>query len=108
MSVFPEAWRERNLGEDFDHYIDVKKRADIALTRSDLNDVILRPSALQDDPGRGTVALGPAEIHDVITRHDVAATLAALLHEPRITRQILEVTAEDTPIPDAIHAITTI
>jgi uncharacterized protein YbjT (DUF2867 family) len=102
VSVFPEAWRERNLGENFDHYIDVKKHADIALTKSDLDYVILRPSALQDDAGVGTVALGPAQIHDTITRADVAATLAGILHEPRISRQILEVTAGDTPIADAI------
>lgn len=105
VSVFPEAWRERDLGEDFDHYIDVKKQAEVALTQSDLDYVILRPSALQDDPGVGTVALGPAQIHDTITRADVAATLAGLLHETRISRQILEATAGDTPITDAIsHA----
>ncbi|MCL3818588.1 NAD(P)H-binding protein [Aeromicrobium wangtongii] len=102
VSVFPEAWRERNLGPGFDHYIRVKKEADVALTKSKLSWVILRPSALQDDPGRGTVALGPAEIHDEITRADVAATLAAIVHEPRISQKILEVTAGTTPIDRAV------
>lgn len=102
VSVFPEAGRELHLGADFDHYIDVKKRADIALTRSDLDYVILRPSSLLDGPGTGAVSLGPAQLHETITRADVAATLAGLLHEPRISRQILEVTAGETPVADAI------
>ncbi|MFK0121594.1 NAD(P)H-binding protein [Streptomyces sp. NPDC090994] len=104
VSVFPEAWRERNLGEGFDHYIAVKKSADIALTRSGLDWVILRPAALLDTPGRGTVALGPAERHEEIPRADVALTLAELLHEPRITQQILELTSGGTPIRDAVRA----
>ncbi|WP_415973830.1 NAD(P)H-binding protein [Rhodococcus sp. 077-4] len=103
ISVFPEAWRERNLGPEFDHYIDVKKHAELALTQSDLDWVILRPSALRDDPGTGTVELGPAEIHETITRADVARTMAELLHEARISRRILEVTAGATPIARAVH-----
>ncbi|MFI0241348.1 NAD(P)H-binding protein [Streptomyces sp. NPDC016845] len=104
VSVFPEAWRERNLGDDFDHYIAVKKTADIALTTSGLDWVILRPAALTDAPGQDTVALGPAETHGEIPRADVARTLAHLLHEPRISRQILELTTGSTPIPDAVRA----
>lgn len=106
VSVFPEAWRERGLGPAFDHYITVKKTADVALTRSDLDWVIVRPSALQDEPGKGTVALGVAEIHDVITRSDAARTLAEVLHERRISRQILEVTAGSTPISEAVQLMT--
>lgn len=102
VSVFPEAWRERNLGEDFDHYIRVKKQADIAVVGSDLDWVVLRPSALQDHPGRGTVSLGPAEIHEEVSRADVAATLAALVHEPGISQQILELTEGSTPIDQAV------
>jgi len=105
VSVFPEAWRERNLGQGFDHYIYVKKTADIALSQSGLDWVILRPSVLLNEPGRGTVALGPAEIHGEIPRADVAATLIELLHEPRITQQILEVTGADTPIERAVSEV---
>lgn len=104
VSVFPEAWRERNLGDGFDHYIHVKKTADNALTRSGLDWVILRPAALLDEPGSGTVTLGPAEIHEEISREDVAETLAELIHETRIGQQILEVTAGTTPISDAVRA----
>jgi uncharacterized protein YbjT (DUF2867 family) len=104
VSVFPEAWRERNLGEGFDHYIAVKKAADIALTRSGLDWIILRPAVLMNEPGRGTVALGPAEIHGEITRADVAETLAELIHEPRISQQILELNTGTTPIHNAVLA----
>lgn len=90
VSVLPESWRERDLGEEVEYYFAVKKEADIAVTRSDLNWLILRPSLLLDDPGKDTISLGPAELHGDIAREDVAGTLVELLHEPRIRRQILE------------------
>ncbi len=98
VSVFPEAWRERHLGKGFEHYITAKKRADVALAHSDLDWLIVRPSALKDDPGTGTVRLSPAEIHVDIARDDVAATIVAVLHTPSLHKRILEVTAGDTPI----------
>lgn len=104
VSVFPEAWRERDVDADFEHYISVKKRADVAVADSDLDYVILRPAALRDAPGVGRVSLGPAQIHHTITRADVAETLAILLHEPIISRRILEVTEGDTPIAAAVEA----
>ena len=55
-------------------------------------------------PGAGAVSLGPAEFHGQITRDDVASTLAELLHEPRIGRQILELNEGSTPIEEAVQA----
>jgi uncharacterized protein YbjT (DUF2867 family) len=104
VSVFPEAWRDRDEGAGFEHYIRVKKDAEVALTRSDLDWVIVRPAALLDDPGRGSITLGPAEIHDEVSRADVAATLAEIIHQRGISRQILELTGGDVPIPDAVAA----
>ncbi|MET8560845.1 NAD(P)-binding oxidoreductase [Streptomyces flaveolus] len=104
VSVLPESWRERDLGDEVEYYFAVKKGADVALSRSDLNWLILRPSLLVDDPGIGTVSLGPAEFHGQIAREDVAATLAALLHEPRIGRRILELNTGSTPIEEAVRA----
>lgn len=60
VSVLPESWRERDLGEEVEYYFAVKKNADIALSRSDLDWLILRPSLLLDGSGVGTVSLGPA------------------------------------------------
>ncbi|MFD5271597.1 NAD(P)H-binding protein [Streptomyces sp. NPDC058335] len=104
VSVLPESWRERDLGEEVEYYFAVKKQADVALSRSDLNWLILRPSLLLDGPGTGTVSLGPAELHGQIARDDVAATLAELLHEPGIGRQILELNTGSTPIAEAVRA----
>ncbi|MDQ1022180.1 hypothetical protein [Streptomyces afghaniensis] len=50
------------------------------------------------------MSLGPAELHGEITRDDVATTLAELLHEPRIGRQILELNTGSTPIEEALRA----
>ncbi len=105
VSVLPEAWRERHLNDDEEHYFAVKKLTDVAVSHSDLDWLVLRPSMLVDRPGSGRVALGAAQPHDEIPREDVAATLAELLKEPRIRRQILEVTAGETPIASAVRAI---
>ncbi|MGJ7906380.1 NAD(P)-binding oxidoreductase [Actinopolyspora sp. H202] len=104
VSVLPESWRERDLGEDVEYYFAVKKNADIALSRSELDWLILRPALLLDEPGSGTVSLGPAEFHDRIARDDVAATLAELLREPGFGRRILELNTGSTPIPEAVRS----
>lgn len=104
VSVLPEAGRGQELNEDEEFYFAVKKLIDVTVSESDLDWLILRPSLLVDRPGTGTVALGPAQPHDEITREDVAATLAALLHEPRIRRQILELNQGSTPIIIAVQA----
>ncbi|WP_405164394.1 SDR family oxidoreductase [Nocardia sp. NBC_01499] len=104
VSVLPESWRERDNGEEVEYYFAVKKNADIALSRSELNWLILRPALLLDGQGTGTISLGPAEFHGEITRDDVASTLAELLHEPRIARQILELNTGSTPIDKAVRA----
>ncbi|MCX5077598.1 SDR family oxidoreductase [Streptomyces sp. NPDC054949] len=104
VSVLPESWRERDLDDEVEYYFTVKKQADVALSRSDLDWLILRPSLLTEDPGVGTVSLGPAEFHGQIPRADVAATLAELLHEPHVNRRILELNTGTTPIQDAVKA----
>lgn len=106
VSVLPEAAREEELGEEEEHYFAVKKAADIAVARSDLDWLILRPSRLTDAPGVGTVSLSAAEAHGEISRDDVAATLAALIQEPRVFRQILELDGGAASIPDAVQANT--
>jgi uncharacterized protein YbjT (DUF2867 family) len=104
VSVLPEAWRERDLDDDEEHYFAVKKVTDVTVTLSDLDWVVLRPSMLVDRAGTGRVALGPAQPHGEIPRADVAATLAELVHEPRIRRQVLELDEGETPIAAAVLA----
>ena len=104
VSVLPEAWRECHLSDDEEHYFAVKKLTDVAVSLSDLDWLVLRPSMLVDRPGTGRVALGPAQPHDEIAREDVASTLAELLHEPRVSRQVLELNEGQTPIAFAVRA----
>ena len=103
VSVFPEAWRERDLTADEEYYFSAKKRADVVVSRSVTDWVILRPSLLVDGLGRGTIALGPAELHGESVREDVAATLAEILHEPRISLKILELNSGTMPIAEAVR-----
>ncbi|MGW9632045.1 NAD(P)H-binding protein [Agromyces sp. NPDC055520] len=93
-----------NGDDDEEFYFAVKKLVDIAVSESDLDWIILRPSMLVDRAGIGRISLGPAQMYDEIAREDVAATLAELLHEPRIRRQILELDQGTTPIVDAVQA----
>jgi Predicted nucleoside-diphosphate-sugar epimerases len=104
VSVLPEAGRGQNLSDDEEFYFAVKKLIDVTVSVSDLDWLILRPSMLVDRAGIGTVSLGPAQPHDEIAREDVAATLAELLHEPRIRRLILELNQGTTPIANAVRA----
>ncbi|MCR2763376.1 NAD(P)H-binding protein [Microbacterium sp. zg.B48] len=104
LSVLPEAARGQRQDSDVEFYFAVKKLVDVTVTLSDLDWLILRPSLLLDRAGTGTVALGPAQPNDEISREDVAATLAELLHEPRIRRQLLELNQGLTPIDKAVRA----
>ncbi len=105
VSVFPEAWRERHMGEDFETYMVEKKNAETKLVLTDLDWVIVRPSALTNAPGAGRVDLGLAKIHVEIARDDVAATIVEVLEEPGVNHVILEVTGGTTPIHDAVAAM---
>lgn len=104
VSVLPEAGRGQDLDDDEEFYFAVKKLVDVTVSSSDLDWLILRPSLLVDGAGAGRVSLGPAQPHDEIAREDVATTLAALLHEPRIGLQILELNQGSTPIANAVQA----
>jgi uncharacterized protein YbjT (DUF2867 family) len=105
VSVFPEASREKCFGDSFEHYMSAKKKADVEVVNSGLDWIILRPSTLKDDAGKGHVSLKLANFHTEITRDDVASTVVALLHAPEIGRKILELTEGDQPIASAVSAI---
>lgn len=106
VSVFPEAWRGIEVSDTFEHYIAVKKKADVELAATDLDWVILRPAALTDGPGAGLISLAPALVHTQVSRDDVAATLAGLVRTPEIRHRILELTEGPTPITDAVAQLT--
>lgn len=105
VSVFPEAWRERRMDASFEHYMVQKKKAETHLVRTDLDWLIVRPSALTDAPGAGRVDLGLAKVHTEIARDDVAATIVELLRTPGLNRLILELTGGGVPICEAVGSI---
>lgn len=104
VSAFPDAWRDRRMPEDFEHYMKVKRQADVYLAGTDLDWVIVRPGTLTDSAGTGRVRLGPAIPYGEVPRDDVAAVLTALLHQDGVTRTILELTTGTTPIAEAVKA----
>ncbi len=101
VSAFPEAGRGRETSPGFEHYMRVKKAADVHLAHSGLDWLIVRPGTLRDDPGTGRVAAGPAVTYGDVPRDDVAAFLAACLHTPALNRTIVELTAGETPVAEA-------
>ncbi|MDQ0577231.1 NAD(P)-binding oxidoreductase [Agromyces albus] len=101
VSAFPESERAKSLGESFEHYTRVKKTADVYLTHTDLDWVIVRPGLLRDEPGDGMVTAGLAIEYGDVRRDNVAAFIDAALHEPRINKVIVELTDGTIPVSEA-------
>lgn len=88
----------------FGAYLDAKRAAEDDLRGRDLDWTILRPGRLTDDEPTGRVRLAEDVGRDVVTRRDVAAVLAALLHEPGTVGRALELVGGDVEIADAVRA----
>ena len=101
VSAFPESGRDAGLGEGFEHYMRVKKSADVHLAASDLDWLIVRPGLLSDETGDGKVTAGPAVDYGDVRRDNVAAFIDAALHEPTLSRVIVELTDGPTPVAEA-------
>ncbi|HZE66463.1 MAG TPA: NAD(P)-binding oxidoreductase [Sporichthyaceae bacterium] len=102
VSAFPEAGRDQQRGEGFEHYMRVKKAADVHLAHTDLDWLIVRPGTLTDEPGTGLVSAGLALEYGTARRHNVAAFIAAALHHPKLNRMIVELTDGNTPAGVAV------
>lgn len=105
VSAFPEAHRGGATSEGFEHYMRVKKTADIALTRTDLDWVIVRPGILRDEPGDGRVTAGLAVEYGDVRRDNVAAFIDAALHDPTLSRVIVELVDGATPVATAVAEV---
>lgn len=103
VSAFPESFRAKGMSESFENYMSVKKLADVYLTETDLDWVILRPGTLLDEPGQGKVRAGLAVPYGEISRDDVAWTLAEIINRPAVSRVIIELTAGHEVISTAIQ-----
>ncbi len=98
----PQAGRD----EVWAAYITAKTAAEADLRSRDLDWTILRPGHLADDPAAGRVRLAaPPVPAGAVSRADVAAVIAALLHEPGTSHQTLELVGGDTPVAEAVHSI---
>jgi uncharacterized protein YbjT (DUF2867 family) len=86
----------------FSVYLRAKAEADRALTASDLAWTIARPGRLTDDPGTGRVRIETTPFRGSVSRDEVASVLAAILHEPRVARHTLYLSAGDEPIDRAL------
>ncbi|HEX2312501.1 MAG TPA: SDR family oxidoreductase [Thermomonospora sp.] len=87
-------------------YVRAKGEAEDDLRARDLDWVILRPGRLTDDPGTGRVTLAEPEVgRGDVTRDDVAAVIAALLHAPGVRRRTLELVGGPVPVAEAVAAL---
>jgi nucleoside-diphosphate-sugar epimerase len=95
--------KPEGVDEVFVAYLRAKLAAEEDLCARDLDWTVLRPGALTDDPGRGTVQLAPQVDRGQVPRDDVAAVLVALLDEPGAAGAVLELVAGDEPVADAVR-----
>lgn len=105
VSAFPESARNENLGEAFEHYMRVKKEADVAMVSSGLDWVIVRPGTLLHEEADNRVTLGHAIKYGTVKRGNVASVLAKLIDTPSIRREILELTDGELSVEQAVNAI---
>ncbi|KFZ37785.1 NAD-dependent dehydratase [Shewanella mangrovi] len=102
VSAFPEAGRGRHISDTFEHYMQVKKAADVYLAATDLDWVIVRPGTLTDDAATARINTGLAIRYGHVSRDNVAATLAYIVAHDSINRVIIELTDGDTPIEQVL------
>ena len=89
-------------GDDtFSVYLRAKGEADAELAASGLEYTIVRPGGLTDEPGTGRVKLGDDVGSGQIPRDDVAAVVAASLHEPATVGRTFDLISGDVPIDQA-------
>lgn len=105
VSAFPEAGRAKHISPTFEHYMQVKKQADVMLVATDLDWVILRPGTLTNEAGTKKVRTGLAIPYGNVSRTDVAHVLHALIEHPEVKRVIIELTEGEQAIAEAVPAM---
>lgn len=102
VSAFPDAGRGQNISDTFEHYMHVKRLADVYLADSALDWVILRPGTLTIEEGSGRVTAGYAIKYGDVSRDNVADAIRAIIDNEDMTHKIIELTDGDTPVDEAI------
>ncbi|MDO3685726.1 NAD(P)H-binding protein [Micromonospora sp. C28ISP2-4] len=87
-------------------YLRAKKAAEDDVTARDLDVTVLRPGRLTDDEPAGRITLARHVEPGAISRADVARVLLALLYAPATAGHTLELVGGDSPIAEAIDAVT--
>lgn len=91
-------------GDDtFSVYLRAKGEADAELAASGLDYTIVRPGRLTNEPATGRVRLGDGVGRGEISREDVAAVVAAVLHEPGTVGRTFELIGGDMPVDEALR-----
>lgn len=89
-------------GNPFFHYAEAKTAADAHLRASSLDWTILAPSALTLDPPTGRIDAAATEAGSV-PRADVAAVIAAVLHDGGTVRRDIRFNGGDVPVAEAVR-----
>lgn len=92
--------------EGFGAYLRAKFEADEAVRASGLDYTVVRPGGLTDDPGTGLVTIAASTGRGQIPRADVAAVFVACLDEPGTIGKSFDLISGDTPIAEALAALT--
>jgi uncharacterized protein YbjT (DUF2867 family) len=94
---------DREGDDTFAAYLRAKGRADAELMASGLDYTIVRPTFMTDEPGTGRVRIAEHVGEDErVSRDDVAAVLAAVLHHGQAANLVFEVASGDVPIDEAV------
>lgn len=95
----------RKMSDEMKDYYKQKRAAAKFIHTSTLSWTILEPGELLDTPGTGKVTLSEAALAEApVTRADVAATIVAILAEPKAAGHTFQLINGDTPIAAALKA----
>jgi uncharacterized protein YbjT (DUF2867 family) len=87
-------------------YLEAKADADRALMASSLDWTVVRPGGLTDEEGTGRVLVTTdMSVRGPIPRADVAATLAAVLHDDATIGKAFVLVSGETSIEEALQAL---
>jgi len=101
-----DAATDPDRGEVWAAYVEAKRDADAALRDSGRDWTIIRPGGLTDTVGTGLVAMGADLRAGQISRTDVATVVAVVLDNGATIGHQWDLVGGDTPIADAIEALT--
>ena len=92
-------------GEVFGEYLRAKAKADEDLAAAGLDHTIVRPGMLTDGDPTGRIEAAPRVERAEIPRADVAAVVAAALHEPATVGKAFTIVSGEAPIDEALRTL---